>query len=147
MQRSRTLLFLLGLTLFGIATPLLANLLQPGLYEVQVETGMPNDGNRRGAPSRYTVCVTKQDLENGHAFRAPRGHQYDRCELKDYMSERKHVNYRVVCPGPNAPSGEGEFLLTATGYQGTVSMQMGGKNMTMFQKYSGKRIGDCSVSH
>jgi len=48
-----------------------------------------------------------------------------------------------VCAGPNRGSAVAVFDTKQNTYQGTIRMNMGGKNMTMSETQAGKRIGDC----
>jgi len=63
--------------------------------------------------------------------------------LLDYEVSADRVAYRIACAGPNRGSAVALFDIAATGYRGTIAMNMGGKNMTMSETQIGKRIGDC----
>ncbi len=120
-----------------------ATAMQPGLYEIQIETNMPNMYNQEWEPTHVKECLTESDIKSGRAYRGPRGTQYSNCELLDYKNLNNKITYHSVCPGPNAPSGHGTFAYTDNMFKGTVNMQMGGKNMTMVQKYTARRVADC----
>lgn len=55
--------------------------------------------------------------------------------------------FDIVCPGRNAASGSAIYRLAAESFEGRISMKMGGKNMTMFERQVGRRIGDCAGGH
>jgi hypothetical protein len=65
------------------------------------------------------------------------------CELLDYQATGNKAMYRIACPGPNRGSAVGSFEVTEAGYRGTITMNMGGKNMTMSEAQLAKRIGTC----
>jgi hypothetical protein len=116
--------------------------LTPGLYEVQVEIALPNTYNI--AP-KTTVrhCVTAADIATGRAFFVLSDNPIRSCALHDYDAYKEKVRYRIACVGPNAASAGAEFELQHTHYHGTIHMQMGGKNMTMFETQHAVRVGDC----
>lgn len=66
-----------------------------------------------------------------------------RCDLVDYEASAATARYRIACAGPNRGSAVAVFQTAAAGYRGTIKMNMGGKNMTMSETQTGKRIGDC----
>jgi hypothetical protein len=133
----------LGLVIGVAAAAGDATTMQPGSYEIQIETGMPNLDELQRGRSVVKQCFTRTDIESGQAYRGPRGDQYANCKLMDYKSLNGEVSYHIVCPGSNAPSGYGAFTYTDTAFRGSVEMQMGGKNMTMTQKYTAKRVANC----
>lgn len=114
----------------------------PGLYEIEVRIGMPHV-LRVGEPHQVRRCVSAADLESGSAFFVLSEHPLQACALVDYRAAAGVARYRIVCPGPNAAGAEGEFERTPTGYRGTISMQMGGKNMTMYETQAATRLGAC----
>jgi hypothetical protein len=124
-----------GLAAAGVA-------LTPGLYEVRVELALPNTYN---SALRTTVrhCVTTADLVTGRAFFVLSDHPIRACALYDYAARQDKVQYRLACAGPNAASATAEFALQDTRYQGTIHMQMGGKNMTMFETQHAVRVAEC----
>jgi len=133
----------LGFAVGVAAAASYATAMQPGHYEIQIDTGMPNLDKAQWGRTVVKQCLTRTDIESGQAYRGPRGDQYADCKLMDYKSLNGEVSYHIVCPGANAPSGYGAFTYTDTTFQGSVKMQMGGKNMTMIQEYTAKRVAGC----
>ena len=116
--------------------------LTPGLYEVQVEIALPNTYNV--APKIIVRhCVTAPDIATGRAFFVLSDNPIRSCSLHDYDARRDEVRYRIACAGPNAASASAAFELQQTHYHGTIHMQMGGKNMTMFETQHAVRVGEC----
>ncbi len=66
-----------------------------------------------------------------------------RCALVDYQASAGSARYRIVCEGPNRGRASAAFDLQQHAFRGTIQMDMGGKNMTMAERQTGRRIGDC----
>ena len=117
--------------------------LQPGLYEVTFTLEMPNVIATGIGPGTLRRCVTADDLRTGNAFGVLGDNPIRACALKDYDISTDRAQYRIECAGPNTPFATGVFELTATSYRGVISMNMGGKNMTMSERQRGRRLGAC----
>ena len=116
--------------------------LVPGLYQVEVRISLPNLP-RASPPSVITRCITPDDLQSGQAFAILSDNPLKQCALVDYRTTATAALYRIVCDGPNRGSAVGAFDIKANAYRGTITMDMGGKNMTMSESQAGTRIGDC----
>ena len=116
--------------------------LKPGFYEVIVTLEMPNVVTGIG-PGTVHRCVTAADLATGNAFGVLGENPIRSCPIADYSISANRALYRITCPGPNAPSAVGAFDLATTSYRGVITMNMGGKNMTMSERQRGRRIGAC----
>jgi hypothetical protein len=114
----------------------------PGLYQVEVRISLPNVQDT-AAPLVLTRCLGPSDLRSGRAFFVLSDNPLKGCDLLDYQMTAGMAVYRIACPGPNKGSAVAVFETTATGYRGTIKMNMGGKNMTMSEVQVGKRLGDC----
>jgi hypothetical protein len=87
-----------------------------------------------------TRCLTASAIESGQAFFVLSENPIRACPVTDYRATPTTARYDIRCPGANAASAEGDFETTATGYRGTISMQMGGKNMTMSETQVAVRV-------
>ena len=116
--------------------------LTPGLYRVEVRLRLPNVDNV-APPSIFTRCLAPLDLQSGQAFLVLSDNPLKQCELLDYHAAVDTASYRIVCPGPNRGTAVAVFHATRNTYHGTISMNMGGKNMTMAEVQAGNRIGEC----
>ena len=116
--------------------------LKPGFYEVTVTLEMPNVVTGIG-PGTVHRCVTTADLLTGNAFGVLGENPIRSCPIADYSISANRALYRIACPGPNAPSAVGAFDLASSSYRGVITMNMGGKNMTMSERQRGRRIGAC----
>jgi hypothetical protein len=115
----------------------------PGLYDIEVRLDLPHV-LEVAPPTRSTRCLTAGAIETGRAFFVRSENPIRACPLSDYQATATTARYQIRCPGPNAASAEAQFETTATGYRGTISMQMGGKNMTMSETQVAVRIGTCA---
>jgi hypothetical protein len=118
--------------------------LQPGLYEVSIVLELPNVAATGVGPSTVRRCITSADLQTGSAFGVLGQNPMQACPLKDYVISANRASYRIECPGPNAPHAAGVFDIAAASYRGVITMDMGGKNMTMSERQRARRIGPCS---
>jgi hypothetical protein len=117
--------------------------LQPGLYEVTITLELPNVVATGVGPSTLRRCITADDLRSGNAFGVLGQNPIRACPLKDYSLSESQALYRIECSGPNAPHAAAVFDLAPTSYRGVITMNMGGKNMTMSERQRGKRLGAC----
>jgi hypothetical protein len=53
------------------------------------------------------------------------------------------LTYDIVCAGSDAPVGAAKYTLRAESFEGAIVVKMGGKNMTMIERQSGRRVGGC----
>ena len=116
--------------------------LSPGLYQVEVRIHLPNVQDTI-APIVVTRCVSAADLQSGRAFFVLSDNPLKSCDLLDYEVTANTASYRIVCPGPNKGSAVALFDTTDSAYNGSIKMNMGGKNMTMSETQIGKKIGGC----
>ena len=117
-------------------------MLIPGLYEVEVRISLPNVQNV-APPKLLTLCIAPADLRSGRAFFVQSDNPLKHCDLMDYRPVSATVVYRIVCQGPNRGNAAAVFETTSAAYRGTINMNMGGKNMTMTETQTGRRIGAC----
>ena len=119
--------------------------LTPGLYDIEVRINLPYV-LEVSPPKRLTRCLTSSAIDSGQAFFVLSENPIRVCPISDYRATATTAQYRIRCPGANAASAEGEFETTETGYRGTISMQMGGKNMTMSETQVAVRVGTCPAA-
>lgn len=66
------------------------------------------------------------------------------CSVNDYRVTGNKTSFRIVCSGPDAVEGTGEFEMIANGYRGKMDMMTEGQRMVM--RFEGTRIGDCNYA-
>jgi len=126
----------------AIETPAADPALEPGLYQVEVRISLPNVAVA-APPMKLTRCIVPDDLLSGRAFFVLSDNPLRECAMADYQTSAAAARYRIECPGPNRGSAVAVFDVRQNSYRGTISMNMGGKNMTMSETQVGKRISAC----
>lgn len=121
-----------------LAVPSFAATVNPGKWEVKVETemtGMP----AKIPPQTMTHCITKEDAEKAESMVKGSKPSKD-CKITDIATSGNTVTWKVECPTQNL-KGEGTMTYSAETYTGSTKFKMG--DMEMSQKVSGKRLGAC----
>jgi Protein of unknown function (DUF3617) len=117
-------------------------LVPAGLYEIIVTQELPNVA-KAGEPVKLQACLTKKIIESGAAFHVRSENPIRECPISGLRFNDDELIYRINCPQPNAPSAKAKFSNTKTGYEGAIAINMGGKNMTLTERHSARRIGEC----
>jgi hypothetical protein len=112
------------------------------LYEVITETGMPHlEENLRYAVTRENRCLTGEDLAS--VFPVLKSPSLADCKLQH---ERRHgdaVSYLLSCAGGHGTTGSANWRVGEQLIVGTLSVKLGGKNMTFFQRVTAKPLDQC----
>lgn len=113
--------------------------IEAGAYRIDVHLEIPNVETGDYDFSRE-MCVTQETFERlgplgpGPLANCPR--------VTRATSTGLEISLR--CEGPNTAYAIGEYRPTATGFRGTVHLNMGGKNMTLVEHQRGTRLGACA---
>lgn len=119
-------------------------LMQTGSYEVQISLELPHVEDT-GAKKTSMICVTGPENKDNRGLLVlsennPLGH----CPASNFHQEGDTLTFDIACPGGNAAIASAKYVLGARSFQGRISMKMGGKNMTMTETQTGRRVGDCA---
>jgi len=115
---------------------------QSWLYEIVIETGMPNlEENLRYATTKSTQCFN--DSELAHSFSALRHDALRGCELEREGHLSDGSSYALTCKGSTETHGSATWSVTPERKVGTLRVKLGGKNMTFFQRVSARVLGAC----
>ena len=117
--------------------------LQPGAYEVEVGLELPHI---EGATARQTAIVCLTEEERGGTFGLAvlsDNNPLARCPAENVRLESDTLTFDIICQGGNAARGSATYALSTDRFHGRIAMKMGGKNMTMAETQSGRRIGAC----
>ena len=68
------------------------------------------------------------------------------CELSDERSAASHVRLILSCKVGTGTTGAAEWQVDEFGIRGTLDLKLGGKNMTLYQRISGRPVGGCVPS-
>ena len=123
--------------------PVPAETLSARLYEVTIETGMPHlDENLRYATTHGKVCLDPQNLDKAFPILADVSLQDCRLELAARQSAA--ARYTLVCTGGHGTTGWADWQFEPNAVRGTLNVRLGGKNMTFYQRITGRPRGACS---
>lgn len=129
--------------------------LQPGLWEVTVETGemkgpdVPDGSSMAGMMPKTTVrtCVTPEQARQpgGDLFA---GKQDGNCTAKDFSAAGGRIRGTMTCSGGDTPGTmtmelDGTYSSTAWDHRSKMKMTGAGMDMEMELRNTGRRIGEC----
>jgi hypothetical protein len=116
--------------------------MERGRYRIEVRTELPNLGDAV-PPSVHEICLATEPGRPPQLGVLGAGNPLAACPVSDIRLIGQRLAFRVAGPGLNAASGEAQFDLEANAFRGRIAMKMGGKNMTLTEWQSGRRIGPC----
>jgi hypothetical protein len=68
------------------------------------------------------------------------------CPAEQVHRAGQRLSYRIVCPGRAAARAVARYELEAQGFRGRIAIVMGGKNMTMTEVQTARRLGGCEAA-
>jgi hypothetical protein len=118
--------------------------LQTGSYEITARLELPHL-ERWAVDKTSTLCLsgslTRHDLPIPIVSA---NNPFGNCGRANVTLDTPRLEYDIVCPGRGAAKGHAVYILSADKFEGRVAMVLGGKNMTMTEVQSARRIGACS---
>ncbi len=115
----------------------------PRLYAVTTETGMPHlEENLRYTTTHEKRCLSRDDL--AVAFPILTHPTLQGCRLAHPTGDGVTISYVLVCAGTQAASGRALWQLGDDRVRGTLSVKLGGKNMTFYQRLTAVPLGKCA---
>lgn len=137
MQASRMHLLISFLLL---PLPTLAQVIEPGLYEVSVSVRIPNV---RVTNADFVTRICWRDALDTSMPLGPLGPG----PLRSCPATARRSGAQMIvdtqCEGPNAGWAVSSYRSTAGGFSGAVEINLGGKNMTVRELQRGVRVGAC----
>jgi hypothetical protein len=117
--------------------------LREGAYEVEVRLELPHVDDAT-ARQTVTVCIVEaaRDGTFGLAVLSA-NNPLARCPAENVRLAGDTLTFDIICQGGNAARGAATYALSIDRFRGRIAMKMGGKNMTMSETQSGRRIGAC----
>src|SRR5262245_54815308 len=120
-----------------------AALLQPGEYRVRVRLELPNVEDTSDAARWERICVTAGHSGTRALIVLSDSNPLRKCPVSNVRDDGDTLTYDIVCPGSDAAVGAARYSLRADSFEGAIVVKMGGKNMTMIERQSGRRAGSC----
>ncbi|MBA2125586.1 hypothetical protein DLM45_05020 [Hyphomicrobium methylovorum] len=114
--------------------------LQPGEYEVQMRLELPHVEDM-GVQKTAKVCITGGDTHGIVVL--SENNPLARCPASNVKLLDQTLSFDLVCEGHNQAVAWAKFQLWPDRFSGVFDMKMGGKNMTMSERQTGKRVGVC----
>jgi hypothetical protein len=118
-------------------------LLQPGEYQVIVRVQLPHIEDMSDATKVDNICVTAGDAGTGGLAVLSHINPLRKCPTSNVRQSGDTLTFDIVCAGSDAAVGSAKYTMRAEHFDGSIAVKMGGKNMTMIEHQSGRRIGDC----
>jgi hypothetical protein len=116
-------------------------LLQDGAYAVEVRLELPNVLSR-GPDSTKTICLPYGGA-NGALPVLSSNNPLATCPVRNVLRDGTTLRFDILCEGRGAARARAVYKLLPEAFEGRIAMVMGGKNMTMTEVQSGRRIGSC----
>jgi hypothetical protein len=111
-------------------------------YEVTTETGMPHlEENLRYTIMHERRCMAHRPM--AEAFPILSHPALQGCSLQQEARHEDTVSYALVCAGGHGTTGEAIWQIDAHRIRGTLSVKLGGKNMTFYQRVTALPLGAC----
>ena len=130
---------------FAAASLAASDTMPARLYEVVTETGMPHlEENLRYTTTRENRCLTGEDLAT--AFPILKSVSLVDCKLRHDGRHGDDVSYLLVCTGGHGTTGSASWNIGEQMMVGTLTVKLGGKNMTFFQRVTAKALGQCPAA-
>jgi Protein of unknown function (DUF3617) len=121
-------------------------LLQDGAYEVEVRLELPNVLSWSATRSTTTICLPYENA-NGAPFPVlSRNNPLATCPARNLQQDGATLRFDIVCEGRGAARASAAYELMPDAFEGRIAMVMGGKNMTMTEVQSGRRVGECAIN-
>lgn len=117
--------------------------LRPGAYEVQTKLELPHVEDA-GAQKSSMVCITGSGTRGIGVL--SENNPLVRCPASNIKQAEDILTFDLICEGHNQAVASARFQLSQDRFTGAFDMKMGGKNMTMTERQTGHRIGNCDAA-
>jgi hypothetical protein len=116
-----------------------------GEYELTIQTVLPHlEEALRYATTRQLQCLHDPDATN--IFPLLQHQAFAGCTLVPAAAASDGLRFDLQCTNPQAATGSAVFSIDASHVSAVLDVKMGGKNMTLSQRFYGRRVGPCAES-
>jgi len=116
--------------------------LPAGLYDLTIETAMPHLAeNLRYTTTREQRCMGQAELAS--IFPVLSHPALAGCRLQGEQQVRDRLILQLACTGGHGTRGQAVWHFDQSRMSGQLDVRLGGKNMTFYQRVTGKRLGSC----
>jgi len=126
---------------------LAADVMPRGLYEVTTVTAMPHlEENLRYATTHGKRCLGVADLSSSSVFPVLSHAALKDCKLDHEGRQEDSISFVLTCDGGHGTTGGALWRIGEHQLNGTLSVKLGGKNFTFYQRVTAKYVGDCAAA-
>jgi hypothetical protein len=119
--------------------------LEGGAYEVEVRLELPHLEDRADAKVAR-LCLSAEAGRDNHGLAVlSENNPLARCPFANAYEGGDQISFDIVCEGRNAARAKAHYVVGPGRFRGRITMQMGGKNMTMTEVQVGRRVGACAA--
>jgi len=131
---------LAAIALVSLASPLLAQEMSPGLWELTAEMKMQGMAM---PPNKFTHCYTAKDIASGKQYGMD---EKSKCTISNMKNAGGNISYDMTCAADGTKmTGTVKGMMSATAFAFEQKLRMmpdqGMGEMQSFIK--GRRLGDC----
>jgi hypothetical protein len=144
MRIAATALAMAGMLGAGVSAGAGTIPLQDGAYEVSVRLELPHVEETGAGTNVASICVTAGDAGTHGLAALGDGNPLRNCPVSNVRHDGAILTFDIVCPGGDAAVGTARYTVWKERFEGAIAVKMGGKNMTMIERQSGRRVGACS---
>jgi hypothetical protein len=118
-----------------------------GLYEVTTVTAMPHlEENLRYATTHGKRCLGLAELSSSSVFPVLSHAALKDCRLDHEARQEDSISFVLTCDGGHGTTGGALWRLSEHQLSGTLSVKLGGKNFTFYQRVTATYVGDCATA-
>lgn len=121
--------------------------MKPGMYEYKMEMDLGNMAPPGMGKQTHTMqhCLTEKDIEKGSVSKGRDNKMPENCAVKDFSMSGNTATYKLECTGQNAMKMDNKITFREGGYtsDSTMSMDQGGRPITMKHHTEGRYLGAC----
>jgi hypothetical protein len=124
-----------------------SDLMPSRLYDVTTVTAMPHlEENLRYATTHEKRCLALADLSSAAAFPVLSHAALKDCKLGEESRTGEDISYVLSCDGGHGTTGGALWRIGEHQIRGTLSVKLGGKNFTFYQRVTATLLGDCALA-
>ncbi len=138
--------FLIALLLAAAASPSLADDIQPGLWELSLETRVPASPDYAPPPVTLRQCLTDQDARDpSRVLGGAANPGATDCVYTDRRYAGGRFHFAMVCGGAFGIRASGVIGYSAAAMDGTItsSAEAQGLRIEQVSRLSARRLGGC----
>ncbi|HEY0664947.1 MAG TPA: DUF3617 family protein [Gallionella sp.] len=138
--------FIILVLLAFAAHPAYAGDIQPGLWELTMETSVPATPDFSMPPNTVSQCLTEQDAQDPSSVLGSVANPgASDCTFSEKRFSGNTLHFRMQCAGTLGMQTQGDVTYTATSIEGDIvtSAVVLGQPTMLHSKIRGRRVGGC----